>query len=265
MDESRPRDLPDFENPPVAEVVLGLTFTTQNAMQVYHIGLYRSLIKDDLPKFREHPPLPPEGATGIQFQSGPPPFPRCWFLDAGENRLVQLQQDRFVHNWRKVKGDEKYPRYEGIRDEFIRRWKQFAEFAEREGIGRPRVSSCELTYVNNIPRGTCWSEPAEVPRLFRFLERSPVSTTLPPPEAIVCNIQYALPEDQGRLSVRLTPAVGEPENTEMLQFVLSVRSARVPDAEAGVVEWFGHAREWIVRGFADLTTKTAHDHWRRTR
>lgn len=47
-----------------------------------------------------------------------PPVPRVWFLNAYRTELIQVQADRFVHNWRKLLRVEPYPCYEPSRERF---------------------------------------------------------------------------------------------------------------------------------------------------
>ena len=40
--------------------------------------------------------------------------PRLWLMNEEESRLLQLQQDRLVVNWRKLPSDTPYPHYQSI-------------------------------------------------------------------------------------------------------------------------------------------------------
>ena len=260
---SRPADLPDFEDPPVVEVVFGARFKTADQLRVFHIGLYRELVKDTFPEFQEQPPLlpSPEESLGFQFVQGPPPLPRCWFLDRTGNRLIQVQSDRFIHNWRKVTGEDRYPRYETIREEFSRRWTEFSAFLEREGLGSPTVLECELSYVNHIPKGKCWTESRDVAGLFAFLSDKPGPGFLPCPEVTACNLRYKMRESRGHLTISLGPAVRMQDQAEIIRFDLTARGPTGTGDK--MVEWFDGAREWIVKGFTDLTSEKAHNCWMR--
>ncbi|MGB2819525.1 MAG: TIGR04255 family protein [Phycisphaerae bacterium] len=259
----RPTDLPDFGDPPVAEVVFGARFTTPEKLRVFHIGRYRDLIKGDFPEFQEQPPLPPREEPGVHLIQGPPPVPRCWFVDKSGTKLIQLQTDRFIHNWRKITGGEEYPRYESIRDEFLRRWEQFLGFLEGEGLTKPTMIECELTYVNHIPKGTCWSDPAETAALFTFLSAGPGPGFLPSPESVACTLRYRLGDDRGYLHVSLGPAVRMQDQVEILRLDLTARGSTKATESGSMLEWFDLAREWIVRGFAALTSEKAHLCWKR--
>ena len=106
--------LPDFDNPPVIETVLGVQFTPLPKFGIPHYGLYWEKIKKAYDHYEVHPPIvsvPDERGTDGEFLidlARGPNF-RCWFIDESNNNLIQLQKDRFILNWRKVKGDEAYP------------------------------------------------------------------------------------------------------------------------------------------------------------
>ncbi len=109
---------PEYDNPPVTEVVIGVQFKALQAFTAVHPGIYWQKVRNSYPKVNIQPPLSPvlelfgDEKPKMEAQLSPiPPLPRCWFLDDSQNRLVQIQPDRFLHNWKKVTGQEEYPRY----------------------------------------------------------------------------------------------------------------------------------------------------------
>ncbi len=127
MSDSK-RLLPDFSNPPVIEVALSVQFEPIAALRTPQIGLLWEEFRPRFQKTEEYPPLnaviekfglPEAHKSDIQVQMLPsPPVPRVWFLNETGTELVQVQQDRFVHNWRKVGTGDVYPRYERVREVF---------------------------------------------------------------------------------------------------------------------------------------------------
>jgi len=259
----RPSDLPDFESPPVAEVVLGVNFTIDGGLRVYHIGLYRERIKSKFPRFQEQPPLPAQDEPAFSFVSGPLPLPRCWFLDETGTRLIQLQADRFLHNWRKVTGKEEYPRYEAIRDEFIDRWDEFCGFLADQAASKPILNACELAYVNHISMGAGWTEPKDLGQFFSFLANDTSGGAGHTLESVQCGLRFKLPGGNGHLNVSMTPAIRTQDQQEIVRFDLSARGAMESGEKAQLLEWFDEARETIVRVFTGLTTEKAHSRWKR--
>lgn len=125
--QGRLEDLPDFRKPPLAETVLSLQFEPIAGLTTAHLGLLWQRFREQLPLIEEQPPLPP-----VVEKFGPPapsqvevtveekpPVPRLWFLNQDKTELIQVQADRFIHNWRKIEGLELYPRFVGpIREKF---------------------------------------------------------------------------------------------------------------------------------------------------
>src|SRR5437870_4895726 len=97
--KSRPHGLPDFDRPPVTEVVLSIQFAILPAMRTVHAGIYWNLIRAQYPKVSEQPAImsmfetfggtPTLSSFRIQTFATPP-MARHWFeTDDGEH-LVQL-------------------------------------------------------------------------------------------------------------------------------------------------------------------------------
>ena len=108
----------DFKNPPITEAVCGIAFRRIERFLAPHVGLLWALFRDDYPRVEEKSPLTPpkqaiDGDENVSLAEiiG---RPRIWFVREDETRLIQVQQDRFLHNWKKVKADE----YTVIQDEY---------------------------------------------------------------------------------------------------------------------------------------------------
>ena len=106
--------LPDFERPPVIEVALSVQFKRLEALRSAHLGLLWAKFRPEgFPRTEDHAPLEPaferfdpnllRTQLGIEVRASDlPPLPRVWFLNEAGSELIQIQRDRFVHNWRKV-------------------------------------------------------------------------------------------------------------------------------------------------------------------
>jgi len=148
----------------LTEVVLPLQFEPLEGMKTPHLGLLWRQFRDRFPMLEEHPPLPPvfekfdkpaPGRLEIVVEEKPP-VPRVWFLDEKGMELVQVQPDRFIHNWRKVTEQDVYCRYETIRESFRGEVDTLASFVKHERIGELRVNQCEVTYVNHVQGTPQW-------------------------------------------------------------------------------------------------------------
>ncbi|MBM4018909.1 MAG: TIGR04255 family protein [Planctomycetes bacterium] len=269
--------LPDFANPPVIEVALAVQFKRIPGVRVAHMGLLWAFWKDGFSETEEHPPLEyaeerfepgPGPAQGARIVISPAPFvPRCWFLNKSGTELIQVQPDRFVHNWRKVGEGDKYPRYEKIRDAFAGELRHFCEFLNREKIGEMIPTQCDVTYVNHIEWGSgaeVWSGVEKVTALWSG-EHS--DAFLPAPEDVRFAVRYVMPGQDtkpvGRLHVSLQPAYRTADKKPILVLTLTARGKPIGEGFDGVLAALNRGREWVVRGFAGVTTPQMHKAWRR--
>jgi len=264
--------LPDFTDPPVIETVLGVQFAPLESFSIPHFGLYWAKIRTSYPKCEIQPPLDPvfeefgiqsrkDLSIGIEIASAP--SLRCWYINETSTQLIQVQRDRFIQNWRKVKGDEVYPRYETLRPSFEREWQRFCEFLEHERLGIPKVNQCEVTYVNHIEPGREWHSYGEIDKVIAYWSGSSLGDFLPEPEMVSLNVTYLMPDKGGRLRVIAQPAIRPRDAKEVLQLNLTARGRPKSSSLDDILDWFDLGREWIVRGFTDFTSREMHRVWGR--
>jgi hypothetical protein len=178
--------------------------------------------------------------------------------------LIQVQHDRFVHNWRKVAGAGTYPHYEEyIRPAFERDWQEFFDFLGTEKIGFPGIGQAEVTYVNHIDRGKGWESFADLPKVFPCWAGKSCGDFLPSPESVQLNVSYAMPDERGRLRISLLHAFRSVDAKETLQLTLTAKVKPRTNGATDLLECLNLGREWVVRGFTDFTSKRMHKIWRR--
>jgi uncharacterized protein (TIGR04255 family) len=265
--------LPEFANPPVSEVALSVEFTAIDEWRPAHAGLYWARIKSEYPVTEAQPPLASQierfgerlpQVPAVVFDMADPNAIRSWFLSDDRTKLIQVQRDRFVVNWRKMTGAEVYPRYEReMRPRFEREWRRFEKFLQEESLGSLRARQCEITYVNDIPRGEGWNTPAESLSLFSPWWGDVSVGFLKTPELVNVAGSFRMPGETGRLHFATQNVVRNRDQLEAVQLRLTARG--FPDSQDldGVLAWMDLGREWIVRGFADITSPSAHALWER--
>lgn len=273
MTESRPA-LPEYENPPVNEVVCGVLFKPLAALLTPHIGLLWEKYKADYPTCQEAPPIFPvietfeEKASRIRPEFVEmPPLPRVWFVHTKGNRIIQLQRDRFLHNWRKHSTGDTYPRYGEVFGMFSKHLTTFQNFLHENTLGALEPIQYEMTYVNHVHRDEGWVLNQDVGNVFAdFVWRASPDRFLPCPEGMNWRTTFVLPNKSGRLSVVIQNGETQENNQPVFVFELTVRGIGTDRSFDGMKNWFDLAREWIVRGFADLANEEIQTNvWRRTR
>jgi len=131
-----PERTPDYDRPPVVETYLGVQFSPLVKFSIPHFGLYWAKIRDNYPDFQVQPPLPTvmeqfeterfvQAKLGVELVSIPDV--RCWFIDKSGRMLTQVQTNRFIHNWRKLKPEDVYVHYDRIKPSFSQEWKTFCK------------------------------------------------------------------------------------------------------------------------------------------
>lgn len=262
----------DYENPPVVEVVCGITFRPLDGLLAPQIGLFWQRLRDEYPQCREVPPLVPVVETYDGKPVDPqielrnvPPLPRIWFVSKGKHFILQLQRDRFLHNWRKLAPDDDYPRYGEVTARFYEMLAKFKAFLADEDLPELDPIQYEMTYVNHMPLGEGWDGLEQVGRVFPdFNWRQDAERFLPTPETMNWQTRFALPDRQGRLHASMKKGVRSLDECEVLILDLTVRGFPGSGDADGMKRWFGLARGWIVKSFAELTgTEMQEKVWRK--
>jgi len=276
---NRPSDLPDYERPPVSEVVLSIQFASNAQFQIVHAGLFWNLIRDQFPNVSEQVPLQPVFETfgGPAIAAGPiqvqtfssPPFPRFWFESEDRAYVLQLQQDRILFNWRAISSGSVYPRYEALRERFTREVQRLAEFFEGQKIGSLSPNQCEVTYINSISLGEedagpyahldmitpLWSD--KVRKIGGLeVERTVVQTVF---------ILKSNEQPYGRLYVIFTPALRAVGVVRpIIQLEMTARGRPENDTLDAAFRLLDQERHTIVRTFTGVTKEEMHKMWGRT-
>ena len=272
-----PSSLPDFADPPIVEVALSVQYEPLTALHIPAMGLLWSEFRDGFPNVEEHAPLEPvierfgvkgPKRVGVRVEMmAKPPVPRCWFLNEAGTELIQVQRDRFVHNWRKVGEGEDYPRFEHVQHRFKDELAIFESFVRREKLGKLVPTQCEVTYVNHIVAGRGWERHGQLDEVLALFVPKNDGAFLPEPEDARMGVRYVIPgaDDQplGRLHVTMDPVYRREDDQPMLLMNLTARGR--PDGEGldGVLRFLNVGREWVVRAFAAVTTPQMHKIWGR--
>lgn len=260
---------PEFERPPIVESAFAIDFAPLPGWQIPFFGLYWQTIRDRYPKLDAHPAIPPqiedldEQMPSKVFSLGvlSAPSLRCWFYNESETQLIQIQNDRFIFNWKRGLSDEPYPHYRSIRATIREEWIGFVEFVARNGLGPIQTRQCEITYINHIEKGSDWRDYSEFGNVISPWTSPPTNCFLPTPEDIEIGARYLMPERRGRLYIRAQPAIRNADLKEIIQLTLVARGRPNSSNTDSIFDWLDSGQEYIVRGFLDFTTDRMHALW----
>lgn len=267
---NRPAHLPDFENPPVSEVVVGVQFRTPVGYTQIRAGEVWNLYRENYPKVEEHPALAPSFETfGPASRAPQVPFnlitgashDRFWFVSDQGTELIQFQCDKLIHNWRKMDMPENaYPRFGHMIAKFEAELRKFESYTETLTPQSLEINQCEISYINTIrmseiegSRPSTWLRGLDLPK--------------GGPEDFSYAFRRVIEDEGGKPTGRLTCEVLSGQTAEMepvMRLTLTVRGApKTPNIDDSV-SYLNEGRILIVLAFAEITTDAAHRHWRRT-
>jgi uncharacterized protein (TIGR04255 family) len=274
----RPADLPDFKRPPVTEVVLSLQFASLSKFRNAYVGLLWERFRNEYPNVSEQAPLPATFETFGAIPANPSPFlpieallspptPRFWFEEKEGVHLLQIQQDRILHNWRKRETEQDYPRYETIRDRFELDLKKFGDFLAAEDLGELRTNQCEVTYINTI------DIPGEE-NVYQKLQRITPLWTGHFAETYALEIESATVQGRfvlrdsgrpfGRAYVTFGPGILLAQNRPVIRLEITVRGKPRDESIPEALRLLDEERNVVVRTFTAVTTPEMWNIWERT-
>jgi len=255
MTQTTPTNLPDYERPPVIEVVYGVKFAPLERWKIPHVGAFWKNVEAEFPRCEHAPPI---GTVDIADVDTGFPLPRIWLINEAEDRLIQLQPGRFLFNWRSRDPEQSYPRYNNLSKIFFDLLRKFREFLDLYDLGDIDPTEYELTYINHVVEQKGWELPSQVDKIMEeFVWRENREDFLPKPSKVTWEACFNFSEGPGDLIAKLSPARRARDGTPLLVFDLSARGLPDKAPLENMENWFSHAHEWIIRGFDDLTTLDA--------
>jgi uncharacterized protein (TIGR04255 family) len=249
------------------------TVTTMDALRL------RSRVQENFPGYQEQPSRPPMGEVFMSSGEVPqfkvevlpaPSAPRYWFLNADGTQLIQVQHDLAAFNWRRTPdGKSDYPRYPSLRAHLVQVLDELSAVLSEEGNRPLAVNWCEVTYINHIRPSVGENERPRVGRVLSCVhDSSNGKRFLPGLDDAQLTWRYLIPNGEasrGRLTISLSSAVSIPEAVPIWTMSLTTRLRPSSDDTQDALRALDLGREWVVRGFVELTSEEMHELWGRER
>lgn len=163
VDDVPPAERAPFELklslPPIKEVACGFEFDSLPGLDALQLGRVWAEAFPDYPRAIPQAPIPDAG--GLQVHLGAPEI-RAWFVSDDDSRVVQLQRDRLIYNWRKVESLG-YPRFRthdgqpGVLDSALAAYEAFVAWCQRQQLDLPSLETLSVTKVDLLERTIHWS------------------------------------------------------------------------------------------------------------
>lgn len=266
-------EMPEFDNPPLVETVISLQFEPVQQIGLEHIGYLFEAYKAKFPRIQTLHPLNNHierlGLGGSKFESTRLdiiqniPFPRIMLLSEDDQKLLQIQQDRFCRNWRNLPGNNfVYPRYKTLKAEFDEDLEAFTNFVKSNFDAALEPNQCEVTYVNRINLSEFKSGDNVISSIFKHEHVALLDFEYLQEERHNFNTSYTIThrgEFVGRLHVSANYL--NSNESDLIDLTLTARGRPLNAGIDGSSNFFNLGRKAIVNVFDAMTTDEAHKKW----
>jgi uncharacterized protein (TIGR04255 family) len=227
-----------------------------------------ALFRSSFPQVEELPALPPMFETFGLPQAQHVNFgivsgathDRFWFISQTKDELIQFQNDRLLHNWRKVGAQNQYPRFERIIEKFGAELRELESYFSSIQVQSLNINQCEVSYINHIHApGSDVVDPRDWLTFVSFPGDCP-------PGDFSASFRKTILAPDGKPAGRLyceAASAAEPGGRRLISLTLTARGAPSGSNVAAALEFLARGREMIGNLFVDVTTETAHRVWER--
>jgi len=235
-----------FKNPPIEELVFGVQFNTNilNSHIIYEIVKSK---ENEFPIIEDHPALPSiiEKTNTVRITNST----RQHLINKNGNKLIQLQGDRVLFNW-KQNNNEEYPQYESVFKEFC------VILNEINSIKNilDSINQLEIVYLDHIKVKDFGNDNYRINDIFTFGNI--------PYELNHLQFDYSIPLDNlnGNVIVRTNSATHNETNEKLIIINTTIRGMYEPPMN--MEQWFEEAHSQIRKIFLETTTNNAKKIWK---
>ncbi len=249
---------PDFQDPPINEIACGIQFDLIDWDFLSEHQIYNE-VKREFNTVEKHPPLAQAfdklSKSATNTMNTLPPFFRYYFLNDNKDKLIQLQNGRYLFNWRKTPDRKNvYPHFSVVYKEFFENWKKVSAILSKKN-DKLKVNQFELTKVNHFfldDFGIDKGEFYEVMTIFKN------SNLLKKSDVVDTRFAMPIPELNGHISVTSKTANRNKDKKDIIVMELTVRGLNEIE---NIENWFLVSNNKINEIFLESITDKAKVKW----
>ncbi|MGH9681686.1 MAG: hypothetical protein ACRD4Y_17200, partial [Candidatus Acidiferrales bacterium] len=151
--------------------------------------------------------------------------------------------------------------YHAILPMFIEDWRRFSSFLGEQGLKRPAISRCEMSYFNHLVRGADWNDYSDVPDIFPVWNAGTLKGPANKPSTVAFSMSHSISE--GSVSFAVQPGVREADGKEIIQLTVTASTYPSNQEDAELFDCLNLCHENAVNGFISFTTDKMHKTWKR--
>lgn len=249
-----------FDKPPVNEIVFQVAFPEIRGFGAPHAGLFWSDLRDTFPAIEAAPRLGLPEAFNIR--SGVLPDNRIWLIHKDKSQVIQIQDDRFIFNWRKTGESDAYPGFDALYPVFISLFGRFSKFLDAENLCPDKLTGFELQYVNHIYQGV-WNDWHEIGKIFPSFDWSGNPKKMPPLKGFRHFSACDLPDDLGELAITIDSRTHKPSESPLISFEIKVTASKKEIDLTCLDESFLPAHDRLVETLVSMTSSAVQQSWKK--
>ncbi len=243
----------NYNNSPLVEVVIGIQLNESKISNVFLFDVFYNHFKKSFPIIEEQPYLNSilESKDGEVLNANLNQFStRKFFLGQDQNKLIQIQNNRILFNWRAINTNIEYPNYDNVISDFL----EIFNFIDSNLDIKSAINQFEFTYVDHISLNNLNKNSLKFSDLINIIN---VDKEI---GAINANFNFWENEIGGNLIVSIKSARKVP-NTEKI-FILET-SCRGFKEFTEIKMWYDKAHEILINYFETITTSKAKELWQK--
>lgn len=248
---------------------MGVQFPRLSGLNASYVGDLHKVFSAEYPEYQERPPLEPipenfgpSGRPAITFQLADfPALPRLWFVSDGGDNVIQIQQDRFICNWRRTDDSAVYPRFQSCYSTFCQNLEKFEAFLSSNSLGSLKPSLGELVYVNHFPTTTADGQSLAFSDICTLLAVNPGGTK---PEEVHLSAFYPIVDDGrrvGGIETSFAKQVHKGRGEPVFELRLNCRGTPLGPGLSGLRTFLELAHVEENKVFLSLTSQRLQKEW----
>lgn len=242
----------NLKKSPLNELILGIQFDDP-VLTTNHIVEIIENLKPQYSELSEHPPLP------LIIESPDKPktqrllnrfASRIHIIHNDKTKLVQVQPDRILFNWRKTAEDSVYPKFIMIYEEFKKIMKSIDKKLSIDLYNR--INQFEFTYIDHIYLEDFNIDSYQLNEILNIFEYKSIIKEL--------NFEFSIPKVDigGVLNTSIKSAKNKIDSRKL--FVVE-NTCRGFISDDSIDSWFNKSHDILIENFINIITDKAKEIW----
>ena len=176
---------------------------------------------------------------------------RRFFINDNEDKLIQLQSDRLLFNWRKNSEKDEYPKFTSVLNEFLSVYNKIISETQN---GFEKLNQLEITFIDHIFLKDFELKSFQLNEIFNhFTFKDDI-------RSVDCNFTFPQETINGNLTLGIRSAVSNKDQSQLIACDTTCRGSLVNNES--MTDWYNRSHSILLDFFVDLFTEKSKEIWR---